>query len=124
MYGRAAITAAQTLEKGTSSNPESAWKRAIAQETKSSESRRKGCPRGAFLELCNAGVIRGCEGRPSILRGSNAEYAVRMLEAIRADESVLGDKEKLWRLAVGKGKKKENGQLDVVDSLWREGLIR
>lgn len=124
MYGRAAVAAARMLEEGTLSNPESAWKRAISLETKSSESRRKSCPRGAFLELCAAGVIPGFEGRPSLLRGSNAEYAVRMLEAVRADEQVLSDPDRLWRTAVGREKKKENGQIDVVVSLWKEGLIK
>jgi len=124
MYGRAAITAARMLEKATPSIPEAAWKRAISLETKSSESRRKSCPREAFLELCTAGVIPGCEGRRSLLRGSNGEYAVRMLEAIRADERLLSDREGLWRTAVRTAKKKENGQIDVVVSLWREGLIQ
>ena len=123
MYGRAAITAAGMLKQGSPSNPEAAWGRAIARETKSSESRRKSCPRGAFLELCAAGVIPGCEARPSLLRGSNGDYAVRMLEAIRADEQVLADRERLWRIAAGRAKKKENGQIDVVASLWREGMI-
>ena len=122
MYGRAAIGAARTLSRGTPSDPEKAWDRAIARETNSSESRRKSCPRGAFLELCAAGVIPGCPSRSSLLRGSNGEYAVRILEAIRADEELLSDRERLWRLAAGRGKQ-ENGQVDVVVSLWNDGLI-
>ena len=122
-YGRAAITAARMLEQGTPSNPEVAWARALRRETKSSESWRKRCPRGAFLGLCAAGVIPGCEARPSLFRSSNGDYAVRMLEAIRADPQVLPDRKRLWRSAVGSAKKKENGQSDVVVSLWREGII-
>ena len=123
MYGRAAITAARMLEQGTPSNPEAAWARAISRETKSSESRRKSCPRGAFLELCAAGVIPGCEARPSLFRGPNGEYALRILKAIRADEELVSDGERLWSTAVRRAKKRENGQVDVVVSLWKEGLI-
>jgi hypothetical protein len=124
MYGRAAITAAELLRQGTRSSPEAAWDRAISLETKSSESRKKSCPRGAFLELCAAGEIPGCKGQLSLLRGSNGEYAVRMLEAIRADKELLSDRERLWRAAVRGEKKRENGQIDVVISLWKEGIVQ
>jgi len=123
IYGRAAITAARMLEQGTPSKAEVAWDRAIRRETKSSESRRESCPRGAFLGLCAAGLIPGCEARPSLFRSSNGDYAVRMVKAIRADPQVLTDRKRLWRSAVRSAKKKENGQIDVVVSLWREGII-
>jgi len=123
IYGRAAITAARMLEQGTPSNPEAAWTRAIRRETKNYESRRKTCPREAFLGLCAAGLILGCEARPSLFRSSNGDYAVRMVKAIRADPQVLTDRNRLWRSAVGSAEKEENGQIDVVVSLWREGII-
>jgi hypothetical protein len=122
MYGRAAINAARMLSGGVPSDPEKAWDRAIARETKSSESRRKSCPRGAFLELCVAGVIAGCQARPSLLRSSNGEYAIEILKAIRANEELLSDRERLWRVAAGRDKR-ENGQVDVVVSLWENGVI-
>ena len=120
IYGRAAITAARMLEQGTPSNPEAAWTRAIRRETKSWQ---KPCPRGAFLGLCAAGLIPGCEAQPSLFRSSNGDYAVRMVKAIRADPQVLTDRNRLWRSAVGSAEKEENGQIDVVVSLWREGII-
>jgi uncharacterized protein DUF6979 len=122
MYGRAAVTASRMLQDGVLSNPETAWKRAVARETTSSESRRKSCPRGAFLELCAVGVIPGCAGRSALLRSSNGEYAVQLLEALRKDEHLLTDTGKLWEVAAGKGKR-ENGQVDIVVALWGEGLI-
>ena len=124
MYGRAAITAARMLEKGVPSDPERAWKRAISLETESSESRKKSCPRGALLELCAAGVILGCKKRQSLLRGSNGEYAVRLLEAIRRDQQLLSDQKSLWHSATQNAAIEENGQIDVVASLWRAGLIQ
>ncbi len=123
MYGRAAITAAGMLKQGSPSNQEAAWDRSIARETKSSESRRKSCPRGAFLELCSAGVIEGCQAQRSLSLGANGEYAIRILKAIRADEELVSDRERLWSTAVRRAKKRENGQVDVVVSLWNEGLI-
>jgi hypothetical protein len=123
MYGRAAIRAAQMLKTGVPSDPEKAWDRAVARETQSSESRRKSCPRGAFLELCAAGAIPGCRARPSLHRSSNGEYAVQILEALRTDKELVSDKGRLWDVAAGRGKE-ENGQVDVVVSLWTSGLIR
>ena len=123
MYGRAATRAARMLEQGSPANPESAWDRAIARETRSSESRRKSCPRGAFLELCSAGVIEGCQAQRSLSLGANGEYALRILKVLRADEELVSDRERLWSIAVRREKKRENGQVDVVVSLWKEGLI-
>ena len=124
MYGRAAVRAAEMLQEGTPSDPEAAWKRAIALETDSSESRQKPCPRGAFLGLCAAGVIPGCSTLSSFLRNTNGDYAVRVLRAIQADESLLSDRGRLWKAAIRRGSKRENGQIDVVVSLWTAGLIQ
>jgi hypothetical protein len=46
-----------------------------------------------------------------------------MVKAIRADPQVLTDRNRLWRSAVGSATKEENGQIDVVVSLWREDII-
>ena len=123
MYGRAAIRAVHMLEQGSPSNPESAWDRAIALETTSSESRRKGCPRGAFLGLCSAGVIKSVKGHSSLNLGSNGDYARRMVKALRSNEELASDRKRLWRVGARRSKKKENGQVDVVLALWNEGLI-
>lgn len=122
MYGRAAINAARMLADGVTSNPETAWNRAIARETKSSESRRKSCPRGAFLELCAAGLIPGCDAQASLVRSANGEYAAQLVKALRVNEDLLSDRARLWRAAAGPGKK-ENGQIDVIAALWKERVI-
>ena len=116
MYGRAATRAARMLEQGSPANPEAAWDRAIARETKSSESRRKSCPRGAFLELCSAGVIQECQAQPSLSLGANGEYALRILKAIRSDEELLSDRKRLWSTAVrgAGGPRFESGRPDYV----------
>jgi hypothetical protein len=126
MYGRAAVRAAQMLQESTSSDPEAAWKRAITLETESKDSRDKPCPRGAFLGLCGGGHIPGCSKRSAFLRNTNGDYAVRMLRAIQKDESLLGDRERLWKAAIGRGRDSpsEQGQIDVVVSLWTAGLIQ
>ena len=80
--------------------------------------------RGAFLELCAAGVIQGCRKQSSLNRNANGEYALRVLKAIRADENLLSAPGRLWRAAVKRGSKRENGQVNVVVSLWAEGLIQ
>ena len=122
-YGRAAVRAAEMLEQSKSPDPEAAWRRAIAHETTSAESRKKPCPRGAFLGLCGCGVVRGVEAQPQYVPSKNGEYALRMLEAIRTDSDITSDRKRLWRIAVGHPGKHENGQVDVVTTMWNEGRI-
>jgi len=123
-YGRAAVRAAAMLEKSEFPDPEAAWRKAIAHETTNDHSRNKSCPRGAFLGLCAAGVVRGVRAQPEYLPGKNGEYAIRMLKAIRTEEGVLSDRDRLWHIAVGDPSKHENGQIDVVTTMWKEGRIQ
>ena len=61
-YGEAAVVAAERLSSGKDSDPAKAWKTATKVIFPSSESLQiKGCPKGAFLGLCNEGLIQGLE---------------------------------------------------------------
>ncbi|HEV2735841.1 MAG TPA: hypothetical protein VGV85_13425 [Longimicrobiaceae bacterium] len=129
-YGDTAVRAAGLLQNGYKS-AEEAW-RAVAAEMfpDAPEARRKGCPKQAFLGLCQAGLIRGvaataCVNTDPSLNRDYAEVAVRLLAA----DPSLGHagKAELWRRVMEEVRadpeKRHNQQMDVVLTLWNEQLI-
>jgi hypothetical protein len=73
----------EAAEKGPALEPAVAWGRALASETKSN--REKPCPKGAFLGLCEEGLIVGVR-RGSYTRSvKNKRYAVNAVKALRDD---------------------------------------
>jgi hypothetical protein len=129
-YGRAAVRAREILESGTSSM-ESAWRHA-AEEVflNAPESRRKGCPRGAFLGLCAAGLVRGVAPAESddLTERANASYAITAAHLLAADPTLVEQgPTKLWRRVMTEQgldpSKQPNGQMDVVLTLWKSGLL-
>jgi len=121
-YGKAALAAAQDCERNHRS-PTSAWLDAVKKEfPKSVSSQEKCCPRGAFLGLCEAGLVRGIPRGDYIGGTLNAQYAVVAVTHLWEEPSLANDARKLWR-SVTSGSKKHNCQMDVVIALWRECLL-
>lgn len=117
-YGQAAIRAKELiLQKGLS--PAQAWKDAIAKFTSSNESRSKVCPREAFLGLCTAGVITGISGNTDSRskQNKNRQYAMAAWKKLQSQPNL--DKKLLWA-AIPNAPTYENGQMDVVISLWKD----
>jgi hypothetical protein len=56
----------------------------------------------------------------------NKRYATRAIGLLRADDSLADDRGRLWSLVMKgeEAEKRHNSQMDVVISLWSEGLIR
>jgi hypothetical protein len=123
-FGEVAIEAVGRLGSGASRSPVDAWRAAAeAAFPNSPSSADKGCPKGAFLGLCEDGLVLGAPKGTWTGSALNKAYAVRAVAALRADPAWLQRKRDLWREVSGPGTKVENGQLDVVFSLWRAGLI-
>jgi hypothetical protein len=117
-YGQAAVRAKKILlQSGLS--PAQAWKAAIAQFTSSNQSRSKFCPREAFIGLCAAGVITDISGDTD--RGGkqtkNRQYAIAAWKLLQSQPNL--DKKSLWASIPG-APTQENGQMDVVISLWKD----
>jgi len=112
-YGNAAIRAAKLVKSGEVKLPVSAWRKAtgeiFGEETSSQD---KGCPRGAFLGLCEEGMIKGIPSGRYTQSTSNKEYAIKAVRILK-EEPTLNQKE-LWA-QVTEGKViSHNGQIDVV----------
>jgi hypothetical protein len=123
-FGEVAIKAVGRLGSGASRSPVDAW-RAAAEATfpKSPSSAEKGCPKGAFLGLCENGLVLGAPKGTWTRSVLNKTYAVRAVAALHTDPGLLDRKRDLWRKVSGTEAKAENGQLDVVLALWRAGMI-
>ena len=124
-FGLAAVRAEDLYRQGT--RPiDRAWEVAAGEVfVDAPESRRKSCPRGAFLGLCRAGLVRGVSPtRPdSLEEGANAKYAVTAAHLLAADPTLAAaGPTKLWKRVMEElglsSSKKHNQQMDVVLSLW------
>ncbi len=125
-YGRAAIIATGLLRDGGEGlTPREAWEQAVATVFPSSfECRMKACPRGAFLGLCDLGVVPGVSPGRYTSSTKNKRYAQLALAALESDPSLVDNKAALWRLATEGVDLAPNEQMDVITALWTEGLIK
>lgn len=124
-YERAAIKAVQRLKSGGFEDPRQAWDSATWEETDSVSSADKGCPRGAFLGLCEAGRVKGVPSGNHYKSGEkrNKDHTLKALELLEEEYQPpkTPEKAKLWR-ATGVDVP-HNGQLDVLYGLWKDDLI-
>lgn len=125
-YGEAAVRAARYCIEGDAQSPKEAWSRAISELSSSTESRRKSCPKDAFLGLCEAGLVCGIpagdHGAPA--GNKNGRYAVDACEILQSNPVLLGDRKALWNSVSRPRPENQNGQLEVVIALWKAGLIQ
>ena len=115
VYGCIAVMAAKNVNNGM--DPKDAWEIAYDKKyDRSSPSWGKGCPKGAFLGLYGG-------------TGVNANYARAGLEYLRDNPDSNISASKLWDVLRTNYPNLDlplthNGQMDVVLSLYREGLIK
>jgi hypothetical protein len=121
-YGEAAILAARQGASG-GINPEAQWESAMEKLYPTSPTaRRKGAPRGAFLGLCEEGLVKGIPvGHYSATRDNKscAVRAVALLSEAKQSLSVSA----LWRAVTQDPEKPHGGQMDIVMALWKNDLI-
>ena len=124
-YGLVAVVAARHIAE-TRIEPVAAWKAAAAELiSESRELRDKACPRGAFLGLCEEGLVKGvAPGHYHRGYRMNKVYALRGVDRLRYEPELAGNVGKLWSRVVGNHAVGHHGQVDVVVELWINGLIR
>jgi hypothetical protein len=121
-YGEAALMAARQ-EPSADSNPVARWDNAMERLYPTSPtSRKKGCPRGAFLGLCEEGLVKGIPAGKYTASKDNKAYAVQAaaLLTVGGRKWSIGE---LWRAISNDSEKAHNSQMDVVLALWKNGLI-
>jgi hypothetical protein len=86
--------------------------------------RVKGCPKDSFLSLCEIGVVHHVSPGAYTESEKNKRYIIAALAALRADPELAHNRRRLWQIATEGADVRPNGQLDVITTLWRRGLIR
>lgn len=123
--GQIAVKVVQLFRTNPTKDLNSLWMKVAATLTNSQSVIEKGCPRNAFLGLCEAGDILGIPpGRYATRsRSLNKTYALDAVACLRKSSTPLPRAMSLWQQVVGSGKK-HNEQMNVVLALWEAGLIR
>jgi len=121
-YPEAALIAArQGISGGVT--PGLLWERALEQVYPTSPTaRRKGDPRGAFLGLCEEGLVKGIPAGSYGATRDNKGFAVRAARLLIAGAQSWSIST-LWEAAREGSQKVHNGQMDIVMALWKNGLI-
>lgn len=71
-YGEAAVRAVLLLNSGKAACPDEAWETATSELFgKGTFSQSKGCPRLAFLGLCEAGLVKGVNSSQRMKNSKN-----------------------------------------------------
>lgn len=121
-YGEAALIAAR-LGSSPSISPMERWENAMLKLYPTSPiARKKGCPRGAFLGLCEEGLVKGIPPGNYTASKANKAYAVRAV-ALLAGGAQSWSRSALWQVVTDDPEKAHNSQMDVVMALWKNGLL-
>ena len=123
-YGKAAIRAVQIYKEHTNLSPREAWNEATSHYFPGKPfAQNKGCPRAAFLGLCEEGFVRGIPRETYQSGKKNKQYAIDAVHILNQNPEKTYTPSELWK-EVTKGKKKQhNQQMDVVLALWENSLI-
>lgn len=121
-YGEAALIAAR-LDVPASVTAAERWDTAVRQlYPEKPYLQRKTAPRGAFLGLCEHGLVKGVgvsgEGSGA---DQNRLYAVRAVALLQAGTHRTVNA--LWSEVTAGDEVTHNAQMDVVLALWKNGLI-
>jgi hypothetical protein len=123
-YGRAAVLATKLITEGFARDPLEAWRKATVEIFPDSpSSQEKGCPKGAYLGLCEEGLVQGVRPGEYTTSKENKGYALKAVELLGMNPSLAKDEDLLWSKVLQGENKTPNSQMDVVISLWTLGLI-
>jgi hypothetical protein len=89
-------------------------------------SRKNGSPKGAFLGLCEAGLVKGIPvgSYTKSIHNQAKAYALRAFALLSSDPALAGDRKTLWQKVMDGKVKRHNGQMDVVLALWQHDLLQ
>lgn len=126
-YNQAAIKAVELMHKDLYHSPIEAWEIATAEVFgEGTWGAKKGCPKNAFLGLCEEGYIKGISSGVYNLRkdSKNKRYVVKAASIIKEQPDLLNNKKELWNLVTEGNRISHNYQLDVLEALWKREYIQ
>ncbi|GEC88141.1 DUF6979 family protein [Brevibacillus brevis] len=121
-YGETALLAVKLIESNQAATPQEAWEKASTKLFGAGTyGQKKGCPKGAFLGLCEEGFIRGIEAGKYTKSLDNKAYALRAAALLVKDPTLSQSPSTLWKAI--NIQKSHNSQMDVVIWLWENNYI-
>lgn len=97
------------------------WKEKCKENEFKEASIKKGCPRLAFIGLCENNLIKDIEVKNSNEESLNKNYAIEAAKVLKNNKRNYTGKE-LWE-EIGNKDKKHNSQMNIVLALWEKGMI-
>ncbi|MCW4005283.1 MAG: hypothetical protein NWF04_01595 [Candidatus Bathyarchaeota archaeon] len=122
-FGLTAVEAVKLIQNDLANTPEEAWGKAGHEILKRAVYIRKGCPKAAFLGLCEEGLVKGIPRGKYTRSIKNKAYALKALGRLQADPSLAKDPKLLWLSISPNPIISHNYQMNVVISLWKENLL-
>jgi hypothetical protein len=106
-YGNVAIRATALIRTGRCGAASEAWQVAVREAFPGKlPSQKKGCPRGAYLGLCEEGLVAGVPAGSYTGSRVNKVYALSALRLLETDATLAAESQaSLWR-RVMKGQEK------------------
>ncbi|MFG6667312.1 DUF6979 family protein [Halomonas sp. HNIBRBA4712] len=121
-YAQVASKAAAKCRAGALAND--AWGESAQEIFPDQEaSRKKGCPRSAFLGLVEEGMIREVEAGKHLRSNVNKQHALDAVKLLKAEPGLAQSPAQLWQRVIYPTPKKYNQQMHVVVALWENGDI-
>ncbi|MDR0786073.1 MAG: hypothetical protein LBE74_09395 [Treponema sp.] len=126
-FGSVAVMAAKLCMDNTSVNPREAWDKSCEKLGLSDYQRKKGCPKSAFLGLCEEGFVYNVPKGNYTRSVKNKSYGIATVKILAKNPSLVNNVDNLWaaiREEVPDRCKTHNGQMDVVIALWVNNMIK
>jgi hypothetical protein len=124
-YARSAVEAANLCSREKDISPRIAWDQVTSlQFGKGTPSQKKGCPRDAFLGLCEEGCVKNIPSGKYCNSRKNKNYALTAFELLTEEPDLANQSPIfLWKRVMISEPKHHNSQMDVVIALWKNGLL-
>ncbi len=124
-YGTVAVSATELLRRTRGTLPQGAWRTAAGEVFPGKEpAQKKACPRGAFLGLCEEGLVVGVAAGRYGAGAANKGYAVEAVRLLTEDRRLADSgPTSLWVRVMNGREKAANHQMEVVLALWARDLI-
>lgn len=83
----------------------------------------EGCPCGAFLGLCEEGLVKDVPRGVYTRSRKNKRYTVDAVAILRRSPWLVADPRALWSAVTRGERKTHNSQIGVAAALWNSGLL-
>jgi len=122
MYEKASLDAMKLIRQGAS--PPQAWEQSVGHYTNSQSARTKGCPRGAFLGLCQEGLVKDVPAQRYTASMASKNYAISTVMLLKQGSTNVENINEIESFVMPERQRGDQGEIRIACVLWKNGLIR